>query len=188
MPTEMTTEKSYIQFYCEYILAIQKRFAGLHKLLPLCIMTSKDTHEKTLDLLQLNNYFGMKQEQITLVQQGIGVPALQDNDARIALNNGEHGNIYFKVVTKPHGHGDIHNLLYRHDVAKKWYENGGLKWITIFQDTNGLAFHTLPLMLGESYKSNLIMNSLTVPRQAKQAIGAIVRLRNVATGKFRYVL
>ena len=183
MPTEMTTETCYLQYYIEYILAVQKRFAGTTKKLPLCIMTSKDTHEKTVELLESNNYFGMESSQVTLVQQGMGVPALQDNEARIALYGGE-GDVYFKVITKPHGHGDIHELLHRHEVAKKWLANG-IKWITIFQDTNGLAFHTLPLMLGVSVKSNLIMNSLCVPRQAKQAIGGIVSLKNKATGQLR---
>lgn len=39
-----------------------------------------------------------------------------------------------------------------------------------------LAFHTLPLALGVSSKLGLIMNSITCPRKAKQAIGAITKL------------
>eukprot|EP00957_Ditylum_brightwellii_P170384 12969123-Ditylum_brightwellii.AAC.1 len=46
------------------------------------------------------------------------------------------------------------------------------------QDTNGLAFHTLPLALGVSVKFDLAMNSIAVPRKAKQAIGGITRLEN----------
>jgi UDP-sugar pyrophosphorylase len=170
-------------FYIEYILAVQAKYAPSGKKLPLCIMTSNDTHAKTVDLLEKNKYFGMETSQVTLVQQGLGVPAVCDNEARISLCGGE-DDVYFKVLTKPHGHGDIHELLYRHEVAKKWLADG-IKWLTIFQDTNGLAFNALPLMLGVSSKSNLIMNSLTVPRQAKQAIGAIVMLTNAATGELR---
>lgn len=181
----MTTETCYLEHYIEYILAVQRRFAPTKKL-PLCIMTSKDTHEKTWELLSTNNFFGMHASQVTLVQQGMGVPALLDNDARIALTSAGNNDIYFNVVMKPHGHGDIHELMFRHGVAKRWLADG-TKWITIFQDTNGLAFHALPLMLGVSAKSDLIMNSLTVPRQAKQAIGAIVKLRNEATKEVRYV-
>lgn len=44
------------------------------------------------------------------------------------------------------------------------------------QDTNGLAFHVLPLMLGVSKELGLVMNSLAVPRKAKQAIGGITKL------------
>jgi UDP-sugar pyrophosphorylase len=28
------------------------------------------------------------------------------------------------IATKPHGHGDIHNLLYEGGVAQKWLEMG----------------------------------------------------------------
>ena len=61
--------------------------------------------------------------------------------------------------------------------AKKWLEMG-IKWVVFFQDTNGLAFHSLPAMLGVSVKLGLDVNSLTIPRVAKQAVGAIVKLVN----------
>ena len=83
LPTELATETTYIQFYIETILAFQSRYAEGKKL-PLCIMTSGDTNEKTVALLSKHNYFGMDKDQITIVQQGKGVPALYDNDAHIS--------------------------------------------------------------------------------------------------------
>uniref|UniRef100_A0A7S3L767 UTP--glucose-1-phosphate uridylyltransferase n=1 Tax=Amphora coffeiformis TaxID=265554 RepID=A0A7S3L767_9STRA len=145
-------------------------------------MTSGDTNEKTIELLKYNNYFGMKESQITIVQQGAGVPALEDNDAKMCLAPGEPS----LLLTKPHGHGDIHSLLHEHRVARKW-KDSGIKWAVLFQDTNGLAFHTLPLMLGVSAKKNLIMNSLAVPRKAKQAIGGIAKLKNKKTGEYKTI-
>lgn len=41
------------------------------------------------------------------------VPALIDNDARMAVNNG-------KLIGKPHGHGDVHTLLYQHNLPQLW--------------------------------------------------------------------
>jgi len=169
LPTELATETTYIQFYIETILAFQSRYAQGKKL-PLCIMTSGDTNDKTVALLQKNNYFGMDKDQITIVQQGKGVPALYDNDAHIALADDP-----YDIQMKPHGHGDIHALLHSHGVAKSWLEKG-MEWTVFFQDTNGLAFHTLALSLGVSSKLGLIMNSITCPRKAKQAIGAITKL------------
>lgn len=32
-------------------------------------MTSGDTHEKTIELLEKNNYFGMEKDQLTIVKQ-----------------------------------------------------------------------------------------------------------------------
>jgi len=37
--------------------------------IPFAIMTSDDTHARTLDLLESNAYFGMKPTQITLLKQ-----------------------------------------------------------------------------------------------------------------------
>lgn len=175
----MTTQTCYLQYYIEYILAIQKKHGSKGIRLPLCIMTSGDTNKKTIELLEKHNYFGMPKSQITLVQQGQGVPALIDNSARMQIEKGI-------IITKPHGHGDIHELLWKHGVAKKWLQQG-LHWLVLFQDTNGLAFHTLPLMLGVSDKLGFIMNSLAVPRKAKQAIGAITKLTHEETGETKYV-
>lgn len=135
-------------------------------------MTSGDTNERTVALLNKHNYFGMDKDQITIVQQGQGVPALSDNDAHIALDEEDP----YDIQMKPHGHGDIHALLHSHGVARSWLEKG-MKWTVFFQDTNGLAFHTLALSLGVSSKLGLVMNSITCPRKAKQAIGAIVKLK-----------
>jgi len=170
LPTELATGTTYIQFYIETILAFQSRY-GEGKKLPLCIMTSGDTNDKTVALLKKKNYFGMDEDQITIVLQGKGVPALFDNDAHIALA----GDDPYDILMKPHGHGDIHALLHSHNVAKSWLQKG-IKWTVFFQDTNGLAFHTLALALGVSSKRDLIMNSITCPRKAKQAIGAVTKL------------
>jgi UDP-sugar pyrophosphorylase len=171
-----------LQYYIEYILAVQARYGKDGIKLPLCIMTSGDTNARTLQLLQENNYFGMDPAQVTLVQQGQGVPALLDNNATIALESDSP----CRIVTKPHGHGDIHSLLYQHHVARKWRDQG-IEWLVCFQDTNGLSFHTLPLMLGVSVSAEppLIMNSLAVPRKAKQAIGGIAQLTHKETGQIR---
>jgi UDP-sugar pyrophosphorylase len=129
LPTELTTGKCYLQYYIEYILSLQHRFAkGSCTILPLCIMTSKDTHEGTIQLLTKHDYFGMKPSQVTLVQQGDGVPALQDNAAKFVLDPSNP----YRILTKPHGHGDIHALLYNKGVAKEWVRNG-IRWITLFQ-------------------------------------------------------
>ena len=51
------------------------------------------------------------------------VPALIDNTARLAVSE-----INGLVQTKPHGHGDIHNLLFDSGVATKWRE-AGKEWM-----------------------------------------------------------
>jgi UDP-sugar pyrophosphorylase len=181
LPTELSTETTYLQFYIETILAIQSRYASPNTKLPLCIMVSNDTIKGTIQLLKDNHNFGMDQSQITLVQQGDGVPALSNNDASFVLQS----NNPYALEAKPHGHGDIHALLHSHNVVQSWEEQG-LEWVIFFQDTNGLAFHTLPLALGVSKMNDFIMNSMAVPRKAKQAVGGIAKLKKV-TGEERTI-
>ena len=50
-----------------------------------------------------------------------------------------------------------------------------------------MAFHTLPLMIGVSEKNGFVMNSLAVPRKAKQAVGGIAKLNHASSGAERYV-
>jgi UDP-sugar pyrophosphorylase len=137
---------------------------------PLCIMVSDDTHDRTVKILEDHNYFGLDKSHLDIVKQE-NVPALLDNDGNIALS--ETGEL--KIITKPHGHGDIHTLLYQNGVAQRWLKSGK-EWMIFFQDTNALALKTLPSVLGVSRKNNWEMNSIAVPRMPGEAMGAICKL------------
>ena len=64
--------KAYEQKYCE------------GKEIPFAIMTSEDTHDKTVELLEQNKYFGLSKDQLSLLTQE-KVPALIDNEAHFQL-------------------------------------------------------------------------------------------------------
>lgn len=168
LPVETVTGRCYLQHYIQSILAIQKKYSQEEHDIPLAIMVSEDTHLKTLALLEGNDYFGMKPQQVTLLKQG-KVPALYDNDAHIAKSS------RYVVDAKPHGHGDVHMLMHASGTAMQWHLRG-VRWCFFFQDTNALAFNTLAAMLGISVSLDLDFNSHTVPRFAKQAVGGIVKL------------
>ena len=51
---------------------------------PLCIMVSDDTHDRTVKILEENDYFGLDKSHVDLVKQE-NVPALLDNDGNMAL-------------------------------------------------------------------------------------------------------
>ena len=78
------------------------------------------------------------------------------------------------------GHGDVHSLMYSTGTAQKWLDSG-VKWLFFFQDTNGVTFRSLPSALGVSAKNQFAMNSITVPRLPKQALGGIAQLTNEKT-------
>ncbi|XP_073035938.1 UDP-sugar pyrophosphorylase-like [Primulina eburnea] len=175
LPSESTTGTCFLQHYIEYILALQDASCRLTrgegpKEIPLAIMTSDDTHLRTVNLLESNSYFGMKPAQIKLLKQE-KVACLDDNDARLAVDPQNK----YKIQTKPHGHGDVHSLLYSSGLLKEWHDSGR-KWVLFFQDTNGLLFKAIPAALGVSATNEYHVNSLAVPRKAKEAIGGITRL------------
>nr|GEU99093.1 UDP-sugar pyrophosphorylase [Tanacetum cinerariifolium] len=175
LPTETTTGSCFLQYYIESILALSeasfKQVQGeCRRDVPFVIMTSDDTHERTLQLLESNAYFGMKPTQIKLLKQE-KVACLADNDARLALDP----NNKYIIQTKPHGHGDVHALLYSSGLLKEW-KDAGLRWVLFFQDTNGLLFKGIPSALGVSASKEYHVNSLAVPRKAKEANGGITKL------------
>ncbi|GJU45735.1 UDP-sugar pyrophosphorylase [Tanacetum coccineum] len=182
LPTETTTGTCFLQHYIESILALSEASfkqelvsysttsSECRRDVPFVIMTSDDTHERTLQLLELNAYFGMKPTQIKLLKQE-KVACLADNDARLALDP----NNKYKIQTKPHGHGDVHALLYSSGLLKEWID-AGLRWVLFFQDTNGLLFKGIPSALGVSASKEYHVNSLAVPRKAKEANGGITKL------------
>ncbi|GER49140.1 UDP-sugar pyrophosphorylase, partial [Striga asiatica] len=175
LPVESTSGTCFLQHYIESILALQETSCRLAPgegptEIPLAIMTSDDTHNRTIQLLESNAYFGMKPSQIKLLKQE-KVACLDDNDARLAVDPKNK----YRIQTKPHGHGDVHSLLYSSGLLKEWLAVGR-KWVLFFQDTNGLLFKAIPSALGVSVIKEYHVNSLAVPRKAKEAIGGITRL------------
>ena len=107
--------------------------------------------------------------QISIVKQN-KIPAILDNDCHLSLEKDK-----LLIETKPHGHGDIHYLLYQSGKAKQWI-NDGKRYMVQFMDTNVLAFNCMPASIGASVKYNFDINSIVVPRRPKDAIGAICRI------------
>jgi UDP-sugar pyrophosphorylase len=167
LPSESTTGTTYIELYCQQIQAMQTRYCLPGQSLSLAIMVSDDTMSATEALMRANGNFGLD---VTLMKQE-KVPAISDSNARLAKES------KYVLESKPHGHGDVHVLLHSTGTAHKWLARG-LKWVVFFQDTNGLAFTTLAAALGMSVEMGLDVNSVTVPRFAKQAVGAIAKLKH----------
>eukprot|EP01068_Selenidium_serpulae_P002980 Selendium_serpulae@DN2804_c0_g1_i1.p1 len=177
LPIDSITSRSFLEHYISCILEYQrlareKNADKKNVVIPLAIMTSDDTHKPTEALLEKHKYFGMEKTQITLMKQEM-VPALCDNDAKLATEVGKTG--LMKIVAKPHGHGDVHTLLLTSGVANKW-KKAGFRWIVFFQDTNGLIFNAWPSTIGTSKKENFFMNSVSVPRKPGEQMGGICRL------------
>lgn len=129
LPSETTTNTCYLELYCQNILAIQSRYSKSKIRIPLAIMVSDDTYTKTLNLLESKQNFGLHPDQLTIMKQE-KVAALTDDLAHISLSS------KYEIESKPHGHGDVHSLMYSTGTAQKWLD-GGIKYLYFFQDTNG---------------------------------------------------
>ena len=153
--TDLITLRPFIQVYIEIIKAYEDRVHKRKDLtldkdwcIPLCIMTSGDTHDKTVKILEENDNYGLKQDQIILVKQE-KCPAILDNECHLSLKKD-----VFEIETKPHGHGDIHLLLYQKGLVKKWVSQ----------------------QIGTSVKLGLAINTICIPRKPGEAVGAICKL------------
>ncbi|KAI4966695.1 hypothetical protein ZWY2020_037051 [Hordeum vulgare] len=91
--------------------------------IPFAIMTSDDTNAMTIKLLESNSYFGMEPSQVKILKQE-KVACLADNDARLALDPNEK----YKIHTKPHGHGDVHSLLYSSGLLEQCSSKKGKRY------------------------------------------------------------
>ncbi|CAG9466321.1 unnamed protein product [Pedinophyceae sp. YPF-701] len=167
LPVDQASGMCYLELYIRSILALQTKSG---RELPLAIMTSDDTHDRTIMLLKSKSYFGMKASQVTLIKQE-KVACLMDSDARLSIDPKD----AYAVETKPHGHGDVHALLHSSGLVDKWAAEG-FEWVCFFQDTNAFAFRGLIAALGVSANEGYDMNSIAVPRRAKEAVGAIALL------------
>jgi hypothetical protein len=170
LSTNLCTSRSYLEEYVRFIQALEQRTNKPPGSIPLVIMTSGDTDAGTRKLLSVNNNFGMPQGQITIVAQD-KVPALQDGKAGLALSDSSR----WEIQTKPHGHGDVHHLLYKAGLTDQW-DTAAKKYAIFLQDTNVLVVNSVVPTVGVSVHQNFVMNSICIPRLAGEAAGAITRL------------
>ena len=113
----------------------------------------------------------MEKDQITILKQE-KVPALLNNEAHFSLITKDDK---FELETKPHGHGDIHTLLFLHGEVQAW-DKAGKKWIVFFQDTNPLPFRSFPAFLGVTVEKDFEFNTMSINRKPGEALGAITTL------------
>ncbi|KAK8807403.1 hypothetical protein WA158_004162 [Blastocystis sp. Blastoise] len=171
LPSETVTNTNFIHLLIKNINFLTEQYGTK---IPLAIMTSEQTYQPTIDLLNNHGYYGMNKDNVYIMRQD-NVPAIMDKEGHLAVTPEGH------IISKPHGHGDVHLLLNKYQYPAKWMEQG-MKWIVFCQDTNGLGFHCFPSLLGVSKSMNLDFNSMTILRKPGEKVGAISHLVNDATG------
>ena len=184
LPSEMLSGICYLELYVRHILALERLSAAdgsdsdsgpsVRRRIPLIIMTSDDTDAPTRALLAERGRFGLAESQLHLIKQA-KVPCLADGAARLALDPHDP----FALLTKPHGHGDVHSLLHTSGLGRALLADG-VTHLVFLQDTNALVFGGVPAAIGVSVARGLVMNTISVPRRAGDASGALMRLTRAA--------
>ncbi len=167
IPVEVTETTSYLAHYAACLQAMEARMEDPQPV-PFIIMTSEDTHAKTLASLETNQYFGLKQEQVHILKQEL-VPAIADNEGHLALQEP------YQLILKPHGHGDIHMLMHTSGLAARLQQQG-IEHLVFIQDTNGQVFNAIPAALGASLEQGYDFNSIAVNRIPGEACGGLAKL------------
>jgi UDP-sugar pyrophosphorylase len=166
-PVEVTETTPYLAHYAACLKAMEARMKNPRPV-PFIIMVSDDTDAKTRASLEANNWYGLKKEQVHILKQEL-VPAIADNDGRLALEE------KYKLILKPHGHGDIHMLLYTSGLAAQLVK-AGCEYFVLIQDTNGQVFNALPAAVGVSVEKGFDFNSIAVNRIPGEAVGGLAKL------------
>lgn len=160
---ELMSEITFMDLYMAYLKEFS-RISG--KKAQLFIMTSNDTHEKTLEFLEQRQYDDYLE--ITIGKQD-KVPSFIDMDLNLDINSDT-----FELTTKPHGHGDVHFLIKKNKVLENWKYNQNIKYVYFFQDTNPFSLPNVPAMLGITKKYNYLFNYVAISRKPGEAIGALI--------------
>ena len=182
LPCEIVSGTTVLQHYCSHIAALQLLLTdrlGRTVRLPLAIMTSHETHAPTLQMLQSSHYYGLSPSQVTLLQQQ-NVGALADASGALA----QPADDPYRVLTKPHGHGDVHALLHTSGLAARWAREG-VRWLFLLQDSSALYFSHYLASLGVAASRGLEVAFVATPRRAKMALGMLATMTHAKSGTTR---
>ncbi|MHC4698923.1 MAG: UTP--glucose-1-phosphate uridylyltransferase, partial [Planctomycetota bacterium] len=145
-------DKTLFQLFAETIGAANRRY-GLH--IPWYIMTSPANHEQTTGFLKDNEFFGLRECDMTLFSQAV-LPVF-DFDGRILLQD-KH-----RVTLAPDGHGGSLKALVTSGALEDM-RSRGVEIISYFQVDNPLVKPLDPLFLGLHAKTGSEMSSKVTPK------------------------
>ena len=150
-----------------------------------CFPIVFQSHCRIKEELEGNNYYGVDRDHVHLLPQ-IEVPAIVNSSGDLAIQQDGH------LVFKPHGHGDIHTLLFQviallfsklqNALPSRWKQELGKKYILFMQDTNILAIYGFPSLLGVTSSQQLDFSSLGIVRKPGEKVGSICQIED-STGR-----
>lgn len=152
VPFEPYQKKTYLHYYCQAIFALQKIYYEKYQekiTIPLLIISNEKGFVQIQQELERNNFFHLAKDQIHLKKQ-LEVPCF-DCDGQPFVED-------FNLKFKPHGHGNVHDVLLQKNESQKSLAENFLeqnkKYLFFLQDTNFSSWNIILSLLNINAKKN----------------------------------
>ncbi|MFC1737910.1 UTP--glucose-1-phosphate uridylyltransferase [Planctomycetota bacterium] len=135
-PISQVKNKTLFQIFAETIDAASAKYGPA---IPWYIMTSPLNHKQTVEIFRSNDYYGLKDSNVFIFQQGT-LPNF-DFEVKILLADKD------RIACSPDGHGGSLKALYKSGALEDM-EKRGIEFISYFQVDNSLVNILDPLFIG----------------------------------------
>ena len=159
-PISPVKNKTFFQIFAEYIAAVSERYQTT---CPWYIMTSPLNHAETQEIFRLNNYYGLKERDVFIFEQGT-LPNFSF-DGKILLADKS------QIACSPDGHGGSIKALNRSGALDDM-KRRGVEHISYWQVDNPLVNIIDPLFIGLHALNEAEMSSKAVIKtEPKEKVG-----------------
>ena len=135
-PIGPVSNRTLFHLFADTIAAVSKKY---HVTCPWYVMTSPLNHNQTMDVFQLNHYYGLGTDNVFIFQQGT-LPNF-DSDGKILLADRA------RIACSPDGHGGSLKALHKSGALEDMKQRG-IEFISYFQVDNPLINIFDPLFIG----------------------------------------
>ena len=173
-PISPLRKASLYQIFSEKILAARRRYQ-----LPQhwYIMTSPLNHQDTIDVFEINRFFGLVEEEVHFFKQGLFPSVTKAGKLTLVRDGG--------LCRNPDGHGGVIAALRREGLHRHMAAEG-LEQLFYFQVDNPLLDIPDPLFLGIHLQQKSEMSSKVVPKISPEEKLGVIGLIDGKPGVIEY--
>ncbi|MFN5469383.1 MAG: UTP--glucose-1-phosphate uridylyltransferase [Pirellulaceae bacterium] len=158
--------RSLFQMHCDTINAVGARYG--HPI-ALMVMTSRQTHEQTVQFFETNQFFGLDRGLVRFFQQG-EMPSVDCQSGKILMDSPD------TIATNPDGHGGMLEALTQSGTLD-WAASQGVKHFFYGQVDNPLVPWCDPVLIGLHLEAGSEATTLGVAKlDPMERVGNIVQI------------
>jgi len=165
-PIGPVSENSLFQIHVERIVAARRRYG---KPIPLCLMTSPATDEKTRRFFDRHDRFGLREDELRIFQQGT-MPAVDAQTGKVLLARRD------RVAQSPDGHGGLLRALVASGTLD-YLEARGIESLFYLQIDNPLVDICWPEFIGYHLLSESELSSQVIAKRTpSDRVGNVIQI------------